>query len=45
MHTTVQTCYDLLSITMRLSGHMNAPTEPVFIALKRGMEYLMHHPH
>ena len=30
---------------MRLSIYMNAPTEPVFMALKHGMEYIMHHPH
>ena len=44
MHTTVQTHYDLQYLTMRLSGFMNAPTEPAFLALKHGMEYLMHHP-
>ena len=26
------------------SGYINAPTEPFFIDLKHGMEYLMHHP-
>ena len=30
---------------MSLSGCMNAPTEPDFIDLKHGMEYIMHHPH
>ena len=30
---------------MRLSGYMNAPTEPDFLALKHGMEYLMPHSH
>ena len=45
MHTTVQTHYDLQCLTMRLSGYMNAPTEPAFIDLKHLMEYLMHHPH
>ena len=45
MHTTVQTHYDLQYLTMRLSGYMNAPTEPAFIALKHVMEYHMHHPH
>ena len=29
---------------MRLSGYMNDPTEPEFISLKHGTEYLMHHP-
>ena len=38
MHITVQNCYDLQYLTMRLSGYMNAPTEPEFIALKHGME-------
>ena len=45
MHITFQTCYDLQYLTMHLSGYINAPTEPVFLALKRGMEYLMHHSH
>ena len=45
MHITVQTHYDLQYITMRLSGYMNAPTEPEFVALKHGMEYLIHHTH
>ena len=44
MHITVQTHYDLQYITMRLSGHMNEPTEPAFLALKHSLEYLMHHP-
>ena len=26
MHITVQTCYDIQYLTMRLSGYMNAPT-------------------
>ena len=37
IHITVQTCYDLQYITMRLSGYMNAPTEPDFLALKHGI--------
>ena len=45
VHITVQTRYDLQYLTMRLSGYMNAPTEPAFIALKHGMEYIMHHTH
>ena len=45
MHTTVQTQYDPQYLTMRLSGCMNAPTEPAFLALKDGMEYLIHNPH
>ena len=44
MHTTVQTCYDIQYLTMHLSGYMNEPTEPDFLDLKHGMEYLMHHP-
>ena len=24
---------------------MNAPTEPAFLSLRNGMEYLLHHPH
>ena len=30
---------------MLLSGYMNAPTEPEFLALRHGMEYHMCHPH
>ena len=45
MHITVQTCCDVQYITMRLSGYMNAPTEPAFLAIKHGMEHIMHHPH
>ena len=45
MNITVQTCYDLQYLTIQLSGYMNASTEPAFLALKHGMEYLMHHPH
>ena len=45
MHITVQTRYDLEYLTMRLSGYMNEPTEPDFLAIKHGMEYLMHHQH
>ena len=45
MCITVQTCYDIQYLTMRLSGYMNAPTEPVILALKHGMEYHMQHPH
>ena len=45
MHITVQTRYGIQYITMNLSGYMNAPTEPAFLALKHGMEYLMHHTH
>ena len=45
VHITIQTCYDFQYLTMRLSGYMNAPTEPSFLDLKHGMEYLMHHLH
>ena len=30
---------------MRLISYMNAPTEPAFIALGHGVEYIMHDPH
>ena len=30
---------------MRLSGYMNVPTEPTFIALKHGIKYLMNNAH
>ena len=45
MHITIQTCYGLQYLIMRLSGYMNAPTEPAFLALKNGIEFLMRHPH
>ena len=45
MHVTVQTCYAFQYITMHLSGYMNPPTEPDFLALKHGMGYLVNHPH
>ena len=45
IHITFQTKYDIQYLTMRLSGYMNSPTEPAFIDLKHGMEYLMHHTH
>ena len=30
---------------MRPSGYVNLLTEPVFLALKHGIEYIMHHTH
>ena len=45
MYITVQTRYDLQYLIMRLNGYMNAPTEPVFLAIKHDMKYLVHHPH
>ena len=45
MHITFKTLYDLQYLTIQLSGHMNAPREPAFIAIKNGMKYPMHHPH
>ena len=45
MQITVQNVCDLQYLTICLSGHMNKPTQPDFIALKHGMEYLMYHPH
>ena len=45
MHITVQTCYDLQYLTMRLSIYMNAPEEYTLLAIKHDMEYLIHHPH
>ena len=45
MQITVQTRYVLQYITMRLSVYMNAPTEPEFIAIKNGMEYIMNYLH
>ena len=43
MHIAVQTCYYLQLFTIGLSGYMNDPKEPEFIALIHSMEYLMHH--
>ena len=45
MHITVQIRYDIQYLTMRLSGYMNAQTEPDFLDIKHGMEYIMRHPH
>ena len=45
MHITVQTRYDTQYLTMQLSGYINAPTEPAFLDLKHGKEYLMHNLH
>ena len=45
MHITVQTRYDIQYLTIRISGYMNALTEPTFLSLKNGMGYLMHHTH
>ena len=43
MHLTVQTHYDIQCLTIELGVYMNPPTEPLFISLRHGMEYLMHH--
>ena len=45
IHITVQTCYDLQYLTIRLSGYLNTLTESAFIAIKHCMGYLMHHPY
>ena len=45
MHITVQTCYDLQYLTIKLSGYINSPEEHTFINIKHGIEYLIHHPH
>ena len=45
MYITFQTRYNLQYLTIRLSRYMNVPTEPDFLDIKHGMEYLMHHPH
>ena len=45
MQITAQTRYNLQYLTMCLSGYMNAPTEPAFIALRHVMKNLIHHPH
>ena len=45
MHITLQTRYDPQYLIMRLSGYINTPTEPDFITIKQGMEYLTHHTH
>ena len=37
MQITVQSCYDLQYLTMRLSGYMNAPTESAFLSLRHGI--------
>ena len=45
MYITVQTHCDIQYLTMQPSGYMNAQKKPAYIALKHGIEYLMHHPH
>ena len=45
MNITVQTCYDIQYLTICISGYMNSPTESYFLALRHGMEYLIHRPH
>ena len=45
MRITVQTFYVLQYLTMHLSLYMNSPTEPAFVALVHGMEYIMYHTH
>ena len=42
MHITSQTRYDIQYLTMKLSGCINAPIEPLFITLRHVMDYLMH---
>ena len=44
MHITIQTHYYLQYLTMRIIWYMNAPTENSLLALRNGLEYLMHHP-
>ena len=45
IHITVQTCYDIKYLTMRLSGYTNDPIEPALLDLRHGIEYFMHHPY
>ena len=45
IHITIQALYDIKYITMSLSGYINYPIEPEFLALRYGMEYIMHPPH
>ena len=45
MHITVQTIYDIQCLIVQLIGYINSPTEPEFLALQYGMEYLMHLQH
>ena len=45
MYITVQNCYDLQYLNMRLSEYMNYSIEHDFRDIINGMEYLMHHPH
>ena len=42
MNISVQTCYDLQYLTMQSNEYINDPTEPACLALRHGMEYLMH---
>ena len=45
IHIPVQNRYVIQYLIMRLSGYMNAPTGPVFLEIRHGIEYLMHHPY
>ena len=45
MHITVQTCYNLWYLTIRLIGYINALTETALPACRDDMENLMKHPH
>ena len=44
VHITVQTRCVIQYLTMKISCYMNSPTEPAFLSLIYGMEYLMYHP-
>ena len=45
VNITVETCYTFQYLTIFLSDYMNASIEPALLALRYGMEYLMHHPY
>ena len=45
VYITDQTRCNLQYLTMRLSGYINAWTEPDFLGLKNSKEYLMYHTH
>ena len=45
MYRTFQNCYNIKYLAICLSGYMNVPTEPDFLALVHGIEYPMRHLH
>ena len=45
MNITAQTYYDLKYLTICLSRYINSRTEPSFLSLRNGMNYIMYNQH